>query len=170
VLGVPLALADGTAFPARDLLVCQAALVIVLSMCVAAVGLPWLLRRVALPEVDPQARETDRARLRITRAALHSVQGPSAQDLAPGDRAADVAVRSRIGRDYGQRLAMVTGRGGVTGPPCEGTLERTLRLAALQVERDELRRLRLAHRINDETVHALVQESDAVEWAIRRRF
>jgi CPA1 family monovalent cation:H+ antiporter len=167
VLGVPLALADGTAFPARDLLVFQAALVIVLSMCVAAVGLPWLLRRVALPGVDPQARETDRARLRITRAALRSLHdGPPS---TPGDPAAD-GVRSRIGRDYGQRLAMVTGRRSLAGDPCETTLERTLRLAALQVERDELRRLRLAHRINDETVHALMQELDAVEWAIRRRF
>lgn len=185
VLGVPLALADGTAFPARDLLVCQAALVIVLSMCVAAVGLPWLLRRVNMPDVDPQARETDRARLRITRAALRSIQAPSMAGTdtshvpSTGARTARVApdgdavardVRSRIGRDYGRRLAMVTGRRGATGPPCEGTLERTLRLAALQVERDELRRLRLTHRINDETVHALMQELDAVEWAIRRRF
>ncbi|RZA23575.1 MAG: hypothetical protein EOP02_14720 [Proteobacteria bacterium] len=186
VLGVPLALADGTAFPARDLLVCQAALVIVLSMCVAAVGLPWLLRCVTLPNVDPQKRETDRARLRITRAALRSIHKPleggtivdssvstrsglqAFTATSHGNVAADT-VRTRIGRDYGQRLTMITGRKGTTDSPCQGTLERTLRLAALQVERDELRRLRLTHRINDETVHVLMQELDAVEWAIWRR-
>src|SRR5690606_27953894 len=51
VMTLPLVLQDGSSFPARDLAIFLAAMVIILSMVIASVGLPALLRGYgALPE------------------------------------------------------------------------------------------------------------------------
>jgi ribosomal protein L19E len=46
-------------------------------------------------------------------------------------------------------------------------LEKRLRLRALQVEREELARLRERHQINDETYRVLMREIDMVELVLR---
>jgi CPA1 family monovalent cation:H+ antiporter len=174
VLSVPLLMPDGSAFPARDLLVFQSAMVIVLSLVTASIGLPWLLRRLALPARDPHAREAAWARHRATRAALRTIEtAPMPLAAGEGEAAEPVLslVRSRVDHGYRHRFWIAGG-----GDPAERAralcmlaLERQLRLTALQAERDELRRLRLAHRINDETLRALTREIDLVEVEIRSR-
>lgn len=176
VLGVPLLMPDGSAFPARELLVFQATMVIVLSLLIASFGLPWLLRRLALRTSDPHAREAAWARDRAARAALRALEAPDAPDAA-----ADAAtppdpmralVRARVGHGYRHRLRPHHGsHPGDSAAQVQQALalERQLRLDALQAERDELHRLRLAHRINDETLRALIHEIDLVEMVIRSR-
>ncbi len=176
VLGVPLLMPDGSAFPARELLVFQATMVIVLSLLIASFGLPWLLRRLALRTGDPHAREAAWARHRAARAALQRLASS-----APVDTAADGAappqpmhamVRAHVDHGYRHRLRPSHPRalGNSAAQVQEAlALERQLRLDALQAERDELHRLRLAHRINDETLRTLVHEIDLVEMVIRSR-
>jgi len=55
VLTLPLALDDGTPFPARDLAIFLAAGVIIFSLVIASVGLPLLLKGLAMPP-EPRSR------------------------------------------------------------------------------------------------------------------
>lgn len=58
VMTLPLVLQDGSVFPARDLAIFLAAMVIILSLIIASVGLPALLRDYsALPETRYRAQE-----------------------------------------------------------------------------------------------------------------
>ena len=176
VLGLPECLKNGDPFPARDLLVFQVMMVIVLSLLVGSLGLPGLLRRLKTPTRDRRSREQTWARKRASRAALqaieHSAPAPL-QALAPAAdeslmRSMAEAVRQRVLHLYHHRLH------GVAGDPRERlmsqgvlALERELRLQALQAEREELHRLRRRHQINDETLRLLMREIDGVEMALR---
>ena len=62
VLSVPLALPNGSPFPARDLLIFLASGAILFSLLGGCVGLPIVLRGLQLPPEDPQEREGREAR------------------------------------------------------------------------------------------------------------
>ena len=62
VLSVPLALPDGSPFPARDLLIFLASGVIVFSLFGGCFGLPIVLQGLLLPPGDLQEREGREAR------------------------------------------------------------------------------------------------------------
>jgi CPA1 family monovalent cation:H+ antiporter len=151
----------------------------VLSLLIASFGLPWLLRRLALRTGNPHAREAAWARDRAARAALRTLESPDAAaaaaaaagDATPPDPMRAL-VRARIDHSYRHRLRPhQPGQPGDSAAQVQQALalERRLRLDALQAERDELHRLRLAHRINDETLRALIHEIDLVEMVIRSR-
>ncbi|KAF1043903.1 Na+/H+ antiporter [Xylophilus sp.] len=165
VLGVPLTLVNGRAFPARDLLVFQSAMIVVITLVLASIGLPWLLRRIATVRQDSRgARELAWARQRATRAALHAMETAPADD----DGHHGPAVRERIRQSYGARLRVAArdadARDGARRALAQ---ERSEWLRVLQAEREELRRLRRRHRINDETLRTLLREIDAAEAAVR---
>ena len=56
VLTLPLLLPDGTPFPARELAVFLATAVILVSMVVASIGLPRVLKGLELPEEQAERR------------------------------------------------------------------------------------------------------------------
>ncbi|MCJ0762285.1 Na+/H+ antiporter [Variovorax terrae] len=175
VLSVPLTLPDGTAFPARDLLIFQAAVAIVLSLVIGSVGMPWLLRKLDGSAATAHEREERWARKRASLAAVRLLDTVPAAleplaDAAPGEADADAlaAVHARVGHDYRRRLAQAAGDHRERRASHWSThLEKTLRLQALQAERNELHRLRLRHQINDETLRTLVDELDRHEVALR---
>src|SRR5829696_1855550 len=74
VLTFPLAMPDGSPFPARALCIFLAAGVIVLSLAWASVSLPRLLARLTLPPDDSHEDEEDRVRVAAAQAALRAVQ------------------------------------------------------------------------------------------------
>ncbi|MFT4241217.1 MAG: hypothetical protein QM569_02935, partial [Acidovorax sp.] len=166
VLGVPLALPDGAAFPARDLLVFLSAAVIVLNMLLTSLTLPWLARRLAPQQCGHQSREAAWARRRAALAARRALAG-----VQPADGPSPVfsAVRERIDTGYQHRLQLAAPKD--TASHCEAlralSLEAALRLDALQAERDELHGLRRCHRINDETLRQLTLEIDLIESVLR---
>ena len=169
VLGVPLTLADGSAFPLRGLLVFLSGLAIVLSMGLAALLLPLLLRRLAAAGPDGEAhgeRERLWARRCSARAALRAL---GTMPAPPGQPEAHAAVCARIDHGYRHQLRQ---DGPVAGDRGHSrhmlTLEMQLRLQVLQAERAELQRLRLRHRINDETLRHLMHELDLVESVLRK--
>jgi len=169
VLGVPLTLAGGETFPLRGLLVFLSGLAIVLSMSLAALLLPPLLRRLAVagPDGDTHGeRERQWARRCSARAALRTLGNLA----SPPDQAeAHDAVRARIDHGYRHQLRQ-------DGPDASDrghsrhmlALEMRLRLQVLQAERAELQRLRLRHRINDETLRHLMHELDLIESVLRK--
>ena len=75
VLSLPFVLEDGTPFVGRALMIFLATTVILISLLVAAIGLPWLLRGISVEE-DPEAEEERNARVHACEAAIAAVGAP----------------------------------------------------------------------------------------------
>lgn len=175
VLGVPLLMPDGSAFPARDLLVFEAAMVMVLSLLAASAGLPWLVRRMEAhagpAQPDSHGRELAWARNRASRAALRVVASAPAPQTHPDPPLQDAVVeriRARVHHGYSHRLSLAAQDSPDRQRARQAVaLERALRIAALQAERDTLHQLRMSQRINDETLRTLMREIDLTEIVVR---
>lgn len=163
-LAVPLQRADGSPFPYRELVNMVAAAVVVTTLVVQGISLPWLLRRLQIVRQDPRNREHT-ARLRSVRAALawldDHVGGDGADDAAASLRALYMARLRRLeatdsnasdvpfgGRDSRERYTL-------------------LRLELLSVERSVVSALRQEGRINAAEHRSLERNLDLEEARIR---
>ncbi|WP_370647830.1 Na+/H+ antiporter [Achromobacter sp. ACRQX] len=151
VMTLPFALDSGAPFPARDLAVSLAAMVIVFSLLLASVALPPLMRGLHFAPNSRTEREASLAQDAMLRAALDSVaagarrrgvENPEnaalylevAENLSGALRrqsgeAADVADTERLGRQI--------------------AIERELRLEAIAASREAVFHLARTHRISD---------------------
>ena len=168
VLTFPLALPDGTPFPARELCIFLAAGVIVLSLGWASLSLPSLLAGLTLPPDSSYEDEEDRVRVAAAQAALRAVQRTQERLSLNSDEAdfyADVA--SNVLAIYQSRLA---GRRSTADRSSEGRrlaeAERQLWLAGLKAEREEIFQQARSRRIDDQTARKLVRELDLLEARI----
>ncbi len=183
-LSVPLLLPSGAPFPARDLLVFLATGTILFTLVIGSVGLPLVLRRLP-PAGEPlRVREERQARLAACRAVIgHLAEPPQGDDalLDPARQAQRQEAVGRLTQDYRKRIDLLE-------DPEPGTpelqadspaavrqrrrrylVELELRLRALHLEREALYAERHAHRINDESLRALVAELDLSEVSLRKR-
>jgi Na+/H+ antiporter len=164
VLTLPLTVADGSPFPARDLAIFLAAGVIILSLTAASFLLPKLLRDLHLPAATIEDAETERAREEAARAAIRAVE-ESAHEMASGKSDADLYAEAaaRVMDVYRRRLeGSVEGENAIRVRRCE-EIERALRLAAIRAERETFFALARDNRITDEKSRALVREIDLLE-------
>lgn len=165
VLTLPLAMNDGTPFPTRDLAVLLAAGVIVLSLVVATIGLPRVLRGLDLPAESPHGEAESRARTAGAEAAILAIEQARlsiADDHPRLARHADVS--KRIADTYQQRIGHYAG--GEAAAALHGEdddVERQLRLVGMRPECSEI--LRTSHRqgIGDFALWAIVRELDLQE-------
>ncbi|PWK81855.1 Na+/H+ antiporter [Fulvimonas soli] len=166
VLTLPLTLADGTPFPARNLAVFLAMAVILVSLLGASLGLPRLLRGLRLPDEPAERREADTALREAAAAAIAAVEQAqhALSEKSPADADVYTNAAARVMANYQRRLD-----GGKPGNIAAEELrkadaaELTLRLTALQAEREEIFRLARRRRISDETARKLVREIDLLE-------
>ena len=167
VLTLPLAMPDGTPFPQRDVTIFLATAVILLSLLMASIGLPRVLQGLDFPEESALHREEDRARHAAALAAIEAIR--TARDL-PQSVEADVhsqAIAHVIGlyqhrldyqqcdEDRSEQARLAT------------AIERELRLAALQAEREAIFDMARRGEISDQTSRKLVREIDLVESRYR---
>ena len=165
VLTLPLALPDGSPFPARDLAIFLAGGVILVSLTVASLGLPRLLKDLELPPEPSHQAEIDEARLAAAQAAIAAVekaQRELASERDDADLYADVAslvmdvYRSRItGRQQGPEVANRARE--------FEQIERKLRVAGLVAERAELFRRSRLRQLNGEIARKMIREIDLQE-------
>lgn len=165
ILTLPLALDDGTPFPARDLAIFLAAGVIIASLAAASIGLPFLLRDLELPPEPSHRREEDAARIAAAEAAIRMIERLQ-HEIGEGRGDADVYanVGSHLMELYRQRIDTRS----KTGDEADQVehleeIERRLRLAGVRAERDEIYRLGRARKLSDELVRKLVREADLME-------
>lgn len=167
VLTLPLVLADGSPFPARDLAIFLAASVIIISLLAASIVLPRVLQGLEIaPETERQRKE-DLANEAARQAALRSIEKSLhelTRDPAHDDPQVYTDVAARVMESYQLRSA-----GGLQ-PEIDASLvrqqlsiERELRLAALNASRDELYRLARHRHIPDELVREMVRKLDLQE-------
>ena len=167
VLTLPLAVADGSPFPARDLAIFLAATVIMLSLLGASVLLPRLLQGLEVPpETEHQAQE-DLAHEAMRSAAAKAIE-QSLHDMVKADPDTDpmlyTEVAGRLMEGYERRAA-----GGMEqeADPLlvhrQERIARTMQDAALRASRDELFRLARAQKISDQVCRQLVRRLDLQE-------
>jgi len=167
ILTLPLALADGTPFPARDLAILLAMGVIILSLVAASAGLPLLLKGLEMPADVSHAEEEDRARVASAKAAIVAVERVQ-HEMSEGRPDADiiVAAAARIMEFYRSRIDHRSGEHdaetGALARQSEAA-ERTMLVAALKAERSAILALRRAKGINGETARQLMHEIDLLE-------
>jgi CPA1 family monovalent cation:H+ antiporter len=164
VLTLPLALADGSEFPARDLIIFLAAGVIILSLTAASVLLPHLLEGLHLPSESAEDEEIDRARVIASKAAIRAVEEAS-HEMASGHSDADVYAdaATRVMDTYRRRLeGHLTGENHMRARRANA-IERKLRLAALRAERETLFDLARSKKISDAKSRLLIRELDLIE-------
>lgn len=168
VMTLPLLTPDGTPFPARELAVFLATTVILLSLAMASIGLPRLLKGLELPEEPAEQLEEDRARNDAAAAAIAAIKN-ARQSLL--NQATDAEIytdaAARIIGLYQRRLGGRAGDGGAEQLRRADQAERALRLVGLQAERQEIFNLARQSRISDTTSRKLVREIDLVESRYR---
>ncbi|TXH75795.1 Na+/H+ antiporter [Thiobacillus sp.] len=171
VLTLPLLLPDGSAFPARDLVIFLAAAVILLSLLLASVGLPRLLSGLTLPDEPAGRREEDRARHEAATAAIAAIE--AARHALSDERAADADLYTnaavRVLADYQRRIDDEAVPGTVAAEYLRRAdrAEVALRLAALQAEREAIFQLARESEISDEVSRKLVRQIDLMEARYR---
>ncbi|MFL9583226.1 Na+/H+ antiporter [Stenotrophomonas sp. AB1(2024)] len=167
VLTLPLFLPDGSAFPARDLVIFLAAAVILVSLVGASVALPRLLKGLELPADSGERKEEDLARRLASKAALAGVERMR-QQLVQNQTTDNVQLyndaASRVSLLYQRNLEKEHGPD--ADPEKVQRMEqgyRQLRSAGLTAEREELFRLTRRGRISDEISRKLIRNLDLLE-------
>ncbi|MFQ1063279.1 Na+/H+ antiporter [Bordetella trematum] len=170
VMTLPFALLDGSPFPARDLAICLAALVILFSLLLACLGLPPLMKGLEVPSSERDRRE--QATLHRTRlqAALKGVREAAAQfgQASPADAALYRDVAERVSLEL-RREACAYGDAETSVPPDARDLyiERQLRLQAVAAARQAIYQLARRHQISDSLAREQVMLLDMEEARIR---
>lgn len=167
VLTLPLVIADGSPFPARDLAIFLAATVIILSLVSASVGLPRLLKGLVVPPETEHQMQEDIANAAAREAAVKAIER-CLHDMVEADGGADTEIYTEVAGRLMDSLAQ-----GATGGLEQEvdtalrrrreSIERAMRLAALRASRDELFRLARARQISDEICRAAVRRVDLQE-------
>jgi monovalent cation/hydrogen antiporter len=165
VLTLPLTLAGGAPFPARDLAILLAMGVIVMSLIAASIGLPLLLQGLEMPAEPSRQAEEDRARIAAAEAAIAEIERVE-HGLAEGRRDADIYVvaASRIMDLYRSRIEGLS-QDGEAASIARRTdeIEKSLRVAALKAERTAIFRMLRKREIGSITARKLVRELDLLE-------
>ena len=161
-MAVPLRLADGSPFPDRDLVIVVAATVIVVTLMLQGMSLPWLLRRLGIGREDTRDQER-LARLQAVRAALAALDDHAAAE------GADDAIESlrALYAARARRLEVVADED-QPSPALGGADElqryRALRLESLNVQRSVVLGMWQQGRISA-TVYRVIERSLDLEEA-----
>lgn len=169
VLTIPLTLVDGTAFPARDLAIFLAAGVIILSLLLASLCLPVLLKGLAMPAEPSRQAQEDAVRVATAQAAIQAIEHMQ-HKLAGGRADADmvIAAGTRIMDVYRERIDGRSQRSGDIGDIARlARMERDLRLAAIKAERDTLFKMARKGTIGSAMSQKLIRELDLSEVRYR---
>jgi NhaP-type Na+/H+ or K+/H+ antiporter len=169
VLTLPLALPDGSPFPARALTIFLACSVILISLLTASIALPRLLAGMTFPAEPEEQQEEDMARREAANAAITAIEKTQVTLMA-AEACSDPEVypqaAARVIAFYEHKLKEVD-------PDSEHSWRKTdyaekeLRLAALAAERHTVFDLARHDRISDAISRKLVREIDLMEARYR---
>lgn len=165
VLTIPFVVGDGSAFPARTLIIFLAAAVIVVSLVLASVGLPFLLKNLKLPPEPKALAEEDNARAAAAEAAIEAIeQLQKAKKVGRKETELYGEAAARVMEVYRRRIE----KQGLHGEAVSHLrkleeIERQLRLAGIRAERDVYYELSRSRELSDEISRRLIREADLSE-------
>ncbi|BAT59370.1 sodium, potassium, lithium and rubidium/H(+) antiporter [Variibacter gotjawalensis] len=167
VMSIPLLLPNGAPFPGRDLAIFLAAGVIICSLVIAALVLPFITSKLTLPSDNPLETEERAARIAAASAAIATIQ-ERAGGLAASEELATAAAE-RLIASYRLRIAAAEdGNAQQDEARTLSRLEDDLRLAAIASERLAVRELFVKRKIGDETVNRLMSDLAMTEATLRK--
>ena len=159
-IALPQTLADGSPFPHRNLIIFLAFCVILVTLVLQGLTLPWLVRILGVTDPPGPNIEEETARREILQAALAYLEESRQKDDAEFD-----AMYEDLTGHYRQRLTALTGNEDAENGVSPEQHKRLLRISRelLRLERKTAVRLRNEGRINDETLRQLEKELDLRE-------
>jgi monovalent cation/hydrogen antiporter len=160
-ISLPEALANGSEFPQRNLIVFLTFSVIFVTLVLQGLTLPPLIRALGLVEGHgSDVEEEQEARRIITSTALAHLEEARGQDLPDFD-----SVYDDVARRYARRLASLTKEGAEGDAMSNRELQRYRNILGelLPLERKTAVRLRNEGRINDEVLRKIEHELDLSE-------
>jgi Na+/H+ antiporter len=173
VLSLPFVIENGVPFPQRSLMVFLAASVILISLIVAAIGLPWLLRDMTVEE-DPEEREEKLARVQACEAAIAAIAiaatDPGGARDTPDETSPLSTAAQRMIETYQQRLRALREESNAPASALDevrASLE--LRMIGIRAEREQILRMHRTDEINDTVLNALLYELDMREASLTPR-
>jgi CPA1 family monovalent cation:H+ antiporter len=160
-VSLPYVLPDGRMFPQRSMIIYLAFCLIVATLVVQGLTLPWLIRRLGLSKSVRVKDEEREARRVLVREALLHLDRKRLQDRDQSAMFGDLIA------NYQQRLdAMATERYGRVQGMVDQVRRSEAILAVLQAERMALIRLRDEGQIDDEVLRTLQRELDLEESSV----
>ncbi|WP_448663526.1 Na+/H+ antiporter [Sphingomonas sp. CJ20] len=163
VVTLPLAMDDGTPFPARDLAIFLAAGVIIVSLLLASVALPVLLKGLTMPPEPSKLAEENAARIATAEAAIRAIERHQ-HALAENHDDPDLyaAAGARVMDTYRERIEGLAGDTPNLAR-AHDKLTAEFRLIGVRAERARLVDLARDRRIGSETGRKLLRELDLSE-------
>ncbi len=166
-LAVPLTLEDGTAFPFRNLILFITFCVILITLVVQGLTLPWIIRLLKIQSEDNGAGEEKSIRMHLAYKAIEVIESNYAQEDATRDALHHIKTKYERKIDQiHQRMLTVD----ATQHSSEVFHEYTrVQLQMLQFEREELKQLRRNRKFNEEVIRKLEYEADLEEAVLRQQ-
>jgi CPA1 family monovalent cation:H+ antiporter len=157
-LAVPVTLADGASYDDRNLIVFSTVTVIVVTILVQGLTLPYVLRWAGLEGDEARADETRTARLKANHAAIEALPDIARSMSAPPEMV------ERVKADYEGHLEELRAEGDEDREAARfEQLEHELRLAVLRRKRQAVTALRDANTIDDYVLRDLQAGLDIEE-------
>ena len=168
VMSVPLLISEGLDFPRREQLIFIAAGVILLSLVVACIALPILLRGIPKSPDDALRKEVREAWRRTAEAAIHALEAEEVVDpdtpLDAAQAALAAELKASIMSEYRHQLETFNDSAEAQAQASKmELLESRLRLKALRAQRLELYSLRRHHEIGDDALGEILKDLDLSE-------
>jgi CPA1 family monovalent cation:H+ antiporter len=165
ILTLPLALTDGSPFPARGLAIFLAAGVILVWLFTATLFLPPLLKRLDLPPEPIDEAAEDRLRRAAAEAAIQAIEAAQ-HSLAVGRANADVYADAAARLMEMYRLRIEASPDEAESTPLARqieSIERQLHIAGLRAERRAIFQAGRSGAIDEVTMGKMVREVDLQE-------
>lgn len=166
VLSIPLVLSNGDEFPARDLIIFIAATVIILSLLVASVSLPLVLKGLQLNSRKEAAEQEWQVREKATAAALKAIHSLKEKFNIAGLSDCDEIVNS-IAVIYKNRLNnaryLNASQTELEQASINLKIEREIWLTTILAERRVIQHEVRNKRLTDDVARALLHELDLLE-------
>ena len=162
-LSIPFAAAGGAPFPGRDLIILLAASVIVVTLLVNGMALPFVIRTLGIHGDRIAEREERAARIATAQAAIEALR----RRLPSLKTAEESAFATSLLGGYEQRVQRYSANAERrTRLDAQHASQRSIWLAALAAERAELMQMRETDIINDEVLRRLQVDLDLEETRI----
>jgi Na+/H+ antiporter len=156
-LSVPLTLPSGAEFPFRNLLVFLTYIVVLATLLIPAITLPWLMRRLGIKDRGENRHDEIVARLALSGAVLREIELLKQSSTFSKDLLEDTA------RHFKSRVEDTRGPADLSPASTEGYNVRQLTRRVLKAARTELERLRKEATIHDAVFFELNRELDIQE-------
>lgn len=167
VLSIPLFLTNGDPFPARYELVFIATGVILFSLIMGVLVLPWLLKGIDGADKNERYHEMQYARAVMADAAINCLNKMEERLSNDVEENIDTELLKEVSaRLTGNLRRRAEGKEDVERALFAENLERRFRVASLRAERAEVYHLRATKKISNETMQKLLHDLDLLETVL----